>query len=240
MLPADPQNRSQKAVWMEDIRPGLRDYCLSLTRHAWEADDLVQETMIRLLGVTEHDPEKVLSKSYAFRIARNLWIDQCRKRERSALTLLDDSLYEHAANPDPAFNTQEMLDSIARLLNPKSVVILLLMDVFDFTAKETARMIASTEGAVQVALSRARSRLRELTVTVRGNESNERAAGSAPDPAWFEAILEGFRRRDPKAIYTAYLRLSEGGVRIRDLRSAGGRLFFTFQDPNGNLLLVST
>jgi RNA polymerase sigma-70 factor (ECF subfamily) len=114
------------------------------------------------------------------------------------------------------------------------------MDVFDFTAKETAHMIASTEGAVQVALSRARMRLRDMADMARGEEPKVRPAGAAPDPVWFEAILNGFRKRNPKAIYEAYLRLHEGGVRLRGLRSMGGRLFFTFQDPDGNLLMVST
>lgn len=236
---ADPMIDST-TLWIEETRPALRAYCLSLTSHNWEADDLVQETIMRLLNVRQRDPQKVLSRSYAFRIARNFWIDQRRKLQRLGPNLSGDTLDEWACTHDSTLHTHELLDSIARLLNPKAVVVLLLMDVFQFTAKETAQLISSTEGAVQVALSRARSRLRAFAEIVKGSERHQRSPDSVPDPAWFEAILDGFRNRNPKTIYRAYLRLCEGGVRIRDLRSARGRLFFTFEDPDGNLLLIST
>ncbi|WP_248924360.1 RNA polymerase sigma factor [Paenibacillus hamazuiensis] len=242
MFRPEPHHLTQSIDWMESIRPELRAYCLSLARDVWEADDLVQDTLLRLLRVADREPDKRLSKSYAFRIARNLWIDHVRKRGRDAFPLPDESFHETMSDRDNAFDTRETLDAIARLLAPRSVVVLLLMDIFDFTAKETASMIDSTDGAVQVALSRARSKLRAVAGTVKADADGppKRNFGSAPDPVWFEAILDGFRRRNPRIIYEAYLRLSGGGIRIRQLRSVGGRLFFTFQDPDGNLIMVST
>jgi RNA polymerase sigma-70 factor (ECF subfamily) len=41
--------------------------------------------------------------------------------------------------------TRELLELLAERLPPRMAVILLLMDVFDFTAKETAEWIGSRE-----------------------------------------------------------------------------------------------
>jgi RNA polymerase sigma-70 factor (ECF subfamily) len=56
----------------------------------------------------------------------------------------------------------ELLELLAERLPPRMVVIILLMDVFDFTAKETAELISSKETTVQVTLGRARTRLRRM------------------------------------------------------------------------------
>jgi hypothetical protein len=46
------------------------------------------------------------------------------------------------------------------------------MDVFDFTAKETAEFLSNAESAVQVAIGRARARLKKLASV---NEDNQPA-----------------------------------------------------------------
>lgn len=97
-----------------------------------------------------------------FRTAKNIWIDICRSKQRNAQVPLeeihqDDSSYDH-----PLYETQELLEALFGRLLPKPLVILLFYEVFGFTAKETAKHIGATEGSVQVALSRSRSRLNQL------------------------------------------------------------------------------
>jgi hypothetical protein len=52
-------------------------------------------------------------------------------------------------------------------------------------------------------------------------------------------VLEAFRLRNPSAIQEAYFSLISSGGRLQTVRALGGKLYFTFQDPDGNLLMVS-
>lgn len=62
------------------LLPRLRRFARSLTRSVTEADDLVQEACLRALSRADQwDPTQPLDR-WMFRIARNLWISEMRKR----------------------------------------------------------------------------------------------------------------------------------------------------------------
>lgn len=62
------------------LLPRLRRFARSLTRSVPEADDLVQEACLRALGRSDQwDPSQPLDR-WMFRITRNLWISEIRKR----------------------------------------------------------------------------------------------------------------------------------------------------------------
>ncbi|QYR20263.1 hypothetical protein KZ483_20875 [Paenibacillus sp. sptzw28] len=65
------------------------------------------------------------------------------------------------------------------------------------------------------------------------------STGNASECAdFFEAVLEAFRRRQPSAIQEAYLSLISSGTRLQGIRALGGKVYFTFQDPDGNVIMV--
>lgn len=229
--------------WITSIVPELRRYCVKISGSAWEADDLVQETVVRLIRTLEQAPERPLSRAYAYRTALNLWRDHCRKQKRAPAPL-EIGHAELVASGDTPLAARELLEQLAERLSPFAFVAVLLADVFDFTARETASMIASTEGAVQVALSRARKKLRTLA-SAEGGKPHVQPPRPGADEAGaggslLEAVLDGFRKRNPKTIYEAYLRLTQGGVQLQTIRSFGGRYYFTFEDPDGNVLMITS
>lgn len=185
----------QFAEITEPIRPALWRYCLRLTGSSWDAEDLVQETLLKAFGKLRQYWQPLDPKSYLFRIATNAWIDMHRKA-RPLTAAFDEALDggTQAAAVDPGERLAAM-EALVNALPPRQRVVLLLIDVFDFTAAEVAAMIGSTEGAVKAALHRARASLRAQAGTA---ESTERKA-PAPSPL-VERFLEAFNRRDPDAI----------------------------------------
>jgi len=119
------------------------------------------------------------------------------------------------------------------------MVILLLRDVFDFTAKETAELLSSTEGNVQVTLGRARQRLKKLKNQMDSGDSASNKS-SIPIQLDFESLVEAFRNRDPKAICQSYLSLAKQHMTISKLRYINGKLTFYFEDPDGNRFMVTS
>ncbi len=72
----------------EPLRPELYRYCRYLTQAPWDAEDLVQDTLVRafMILATLHTPP-VHPKAWLFRVASNRWLNLCKqRREVSAST----------------------------------------------------------------------------------------------------------------------------------------------------------
>lgn len=62
-----------------ELLPRLRRFAYSLTGSLSDADDLLQNTVERLL--TRDMPDDADLTKWAFRVCRNVWIDECRARK---------------------------------------------------------------------------------------------------------------------------------------------------------------
>ena len=179
---------------LNPFRPDLHRYCLRLTRDLWDAEDLVQDTLLRGFGTLGVVHQRIDNpRAYLLRIATNAWVDKLRRRElESAALSADDNIasYQPAAPPSPA-DSMELRDAGAALmekLSPQERAAVVLKDVFDMTLDETARVLATTVGAVKAALHRGRGRLREP-----GRVERRRAA---PTRALVDRFIERLEARD--------------------------------------------
>ncbi len=135
-----------------------------------EAEDVVQETLIRLHRATEAGQKIESPQAYAATITTRLAIDVLRsarvRREQYVGDWLPEPLVE-APEGDPA-QRAEMVDSLSfaflavlERLTPEQRAVFLLRDVFDYGYDEIAEIVDKTpENARQLAV-RARRRVRE-------------------------------------------------------------------------------
>lgn len=167
----------------EPIRPELYRYCRALTRNAWDAEDLVQDTLARslvTLGCLFQPIEN--PRAWLFRVASNLWIDRQRRHRELVMAKPPEQLA-------PEVNMAETRDAGSALLtriSPQERTAILLKEAFDFTIDEIAQMLVTTPGAVKAALHRGREKL---------------AAPPPPEPhrvapAVLNAFCEAFNARD--------------------------------------------
>lgn len=226
----------------------LQTYCKNLAGSAWEADDLVQEAMIRLYQAIQQQPDRPISRAYIRRIAKNAWIDLCRKKRITTVAYEDQ---EHRTN-DPIF-IRESFELLADCLSIRQMVLILLMDIFQFTARETAQLIHSSEGAVKEGIKRARKRLQQMIAHDQQNpdlllssskRSKAKTTGSSspaesaqtPTKELVETFLTGFRNGNPRLICEAYNNLIRSGVQVIKVNHTENRIYFTFRDPDGHVL----
>jgi len=147
------------------LLPNLRRYALSLTRRHDQADDLVQQTVERAIAhAASYDPSQRL-EPWLFRIMRNGFIDQTRRR-RSAGTELDIHEMPEALPTDPgaAIEARLMLRSVEAVmaeLPAEQREVLHLVCVEEMSYAETARILDIPQGTVMSRLSRARLALAE-------------------------------------------------------------------------------
>lgn len=152
-----------------------------MTGSAADADDVCQETFIRLLQKPPANTEEPL-RPWLVRVAVNLSRDVLRRRRRQDyvgqwlpapfetenneddfLAVLD---YETNAGNSDSYNPSaryEMLESVSfafllalEVLTPTQRAVLLLRDVFDFNVAETAAVLKMTEQNVKTTHHRAR------------------------------------------------------------------------------------
>src|SRR5262245_2691228 len=178
------------------LRPALHGYCRRLAGNVWDAEDLVQDTLVRPfghLGLVNHDVRN--PRAYLLRIATNVWIDEVRRREREARAPMANPDDAPARRVDPGASS-EMRAAGARLLQrlaPQERAAVLLKELFDMSLEEIAEVLATTTGAVKAALHRGRGRLREA-------EGEAASRRTMPSPELLDLFIERYRAKDLKGL----------------------------------------
>lgn len=176
---------------LEPFRPALFGYCRRLTGSLWDAEDLVQETLLKGFGMTArgdfHGPDSPIRNlnAYLFRTATNLWLDEQRRRQR----LVPQAEPADSGGTDP--DTASVSDAIAssRALNsPAEFASLVLKDVYDFPIDDIADFVGTTPGTVKSALHRARRKARSMDA--------DQATVSEADRALAAAFAEAITSQD--------------------------------------------
>ncbi|MDP1570246.1 MAG: sigma-70 family RNA polymerase sigma factor [Vicinamibacterales bacterium] len=197
MDPLSDPARELRREFDERIAPhreGLWRYCLKLTGNPWDAEDLVQETLLKAFGRLSFYWQPLNLRAYLFRMASNAWIDAWRRvRPTEPLDTHEPATLDTAG--DDAFAARDALRVVVDALPPRQRVVFLLTEAFDFAAADVAGMLGMSEGAVKAARQRAR-----VTLAARASEGDTRAgARREPDPV-VERYLDAFNRRDVEAL----------------------------------------
>ena len=144
------------------LLPRLRRFARSLTRSVVEADDLVQEACLRALSRADQwDPTQPLDR-WMFRITRNLWISEIRKRTvRIGQGQVNaDETHELVSNDsgEASVMAGELQSQIAALPEELSAV-LLTVSVEGYSYAEAAELFDIPIGTVMSRIHRARKTL---------------------------------------------------------------------------------
>lgn len=146
-----------------ELLPRLRRFARTLTRHADDADDVVQLALERALVRHEQwDPASRLD-SWMFGIIRNAWIDEVRARRRRGLHVEMDAVPEAAA-PDPNEAEADMMsvrEALARLPEEQRTAVMLVL-VEGLSYKEAAAAMNVPIGTLTSRLARGREALQDL------------------------------------------------------------------------------
>lgn len=143
------------------------------------ADDLTQETLLRIHRVrhTHRPGEPLLPWVYA--IARNTRVDHYRRNARRSAReeAVDPGDLQHYAAPEEARRDTPGFDALVAHLPESQREVLTMLKVLGFSVEEVARATGSTAGAVKQKAHRAYEKLRAILEGSRAS-SSATAAGS--------------------------------------------------------------
>jgi RNA polymerase sigma-70 factor (ECF subfamily) len=152
----------QRRELMEELT-GLKRFCLSLTGAEADADDLLQTTVERLLhrGV----PEDAHMARWAYRVCKNLWIDEIRARDvrqRHAVATAQGEAMEAMPSAETLSATQRELDAVYEALGAlpeEQRMALVLVAVEGKSYAEAAEILEVPIGTIMSRIARARKQL---------------------------------------------------------------------------------
>jgi RNA polymerase sigma-70 factor (ECF subfamily) len=168
------------------FRAELIAHCYRMLGSVHDAEDLVQETFLRGWRAYEKFEERAALRTWLYRIATTACLRALENRARRVLpagvgdAAVDPNVsldgdsgdsydwlgpFPDALAPEPAFAARESIRlavvTALQELPARQRAVLILRDVLQFSAAETAEVLESTPAAVNSALQRARARLAE-------------------------------------------------------------------------------
>ena len=173
---------------LEEHRKLLTGYCYRMLGSPYEAEDAVQETMLRAWKAFDRFDGRSALGTWLYRIATNVCLDALQGRKRRAIPMdLSPSSTADVPLPDPvswerwvrpipdavvlpeASDPAELVDAretirlafvaALQMLPPKQRAVLILREVLRWQASEVAELLDTSVASVNSALQRARATL---------------------------------------------------------------------------------
>ena len=222
--PATATPTGELELRLEQHRSELTGYCYRMLGSAFDAEDAVQETLVRAWRGFERFEGRAAVRSWLYRIATNVCLDLLDGRKRRAMpmdlgpsrepvaenlhTLPEVTWIEPipvsrvAADADPAdlavARETIRLAFVAALqhLPPRQRAVLILCEVLKWKASEVAELLDTSVASVNSALQRARA-------TLEASEVSATAASPALDEADAELLdryVAAFEAYDMEAL----------------------------------------
>jgi RNA polymerase sigma-70 factor, ECF subfamily len=197
---------------LEDYRRELTAYCYRMLASPFEAEDAVQETMLRAWRGLDRFEGRSAVRSWLYRIATNVCLDLLQGRERRARPMdlgpAGEPVVENLRTPDvpwlqpipdPADEAVERetiklaLVGALQHLPPKGRAALILCEVLRWQASEVAELLGTSVASVNSALQRARATLDTV-------EASASATPEEVDPELLARYVAAFEAYDMEAL----------------------------------------
>ena len=200
---------------LEQHRRELTAYCYRMLGSPFEAEDAVQETLLRAWKSIDRFEGRSELRSWLYRIATNVCLDLLNGRERRARPMdLGPAQEPVAANlntlpevtwieplPDDPADVAESRETIRlafvaalQHLPPRQRAVLILCEVLRWKAAEVAELLETSVPSVNSALQRARATLEASDIDPSEPELDE------PDRELLARYVEAFERYDMEAL----------------------------------------
>jgi RNA polymerase sigma-70 factor, ECF subfamily len=223
---ADVDTREDPLEDLEQHRRELTAYCYRMLGSAFEADDAMQETMVRAwrnLATFEH---RSSLRSWLYRIATNVCLDMLRGRQRRAVAMdlgpaRTPESFAGVTRPNEAWiepipgalvlpdggdpaalaagreSIRLAFVTALQLLPAKQRAVLILREVLRWQATEVAELLDTTVASVNSALQRARA-----TLASREPTGGDPAPTSAEQQELVARYVDAFERYDIDLLVT--------------------------------------
>jgi len=196
----------------ERHRRELSVHCYRMLASFDDAEDAVQETLLRAWRAWAGFDGSTLLRAWLYRIATNVCLDMLRAKARRPvaarsfaevpwLTPYPDRLLDERPEPDVVAVERETIElaflAALQVLPPRQRAAFIARDVLGWPAADTAALLETSVAATNSALQRARATMHERLPARRADWSAEPA--NAAEQALLEQFIDAHERCDSAA-----------------------------------------
>jgi len=160
------------------LRDRLYGYALKLTENTSDAEDVVQEAMIKLWNMRNKLDEYNSVEALAVRMTHNLCMDFWRKKRPDTLPVEQLLFQGDTQTPEKLLEEKdemELMREIISSLPPLQQSIIRMKDIEEYEIDEIVEITGCSNEAIRSNLSRARKKVREMFLQVVQEKKRRRA-----------------------------------------------------------------
>lgn len=210
---------------LESLRPELTRYCYSMLGSVFDADDAVQDTIIRAWQHWDEVDRETARRAWVYRIATNVCLDKLRGMKRRALPMDLSSPAAQIVEPQEilpneawiwpipdflvSFHPEDPAESLLRQdtirlafiaglqkLPPRQRAAFVMREAFGWESQDIAGLLGVTVPSVNSALQRARATM----ARTRLEPDTVASSGSAVNRDVLERFVKAFESYDVGAL----------------------------------------
>jgi RNA polymerase sigma-70 factor (ECF subfamily) len=151
--------------------PNLRAFAIALCHDANQADDLVQDTLVKAWNARQHFEAGTNLKAWLFTILRNTYFSEHRRRRHQIAYMEAARTQARYGSPEQPghVDLQDLIASLSKI-PPDQREALLLVGAEGFSYEQAAAISGCAVGTIKSRVNRARRRLAELLHVTAGEE----------------------------------------------------------------------
>lgn len=164
---------NQFKITVVPLRGKLLNYARKLTDDSSDAEDVVQEVMLKLWNIRQKLEEYNSIEALAVRITHNLCMDMWRSKRTDQVSLDQVPVVSQTVNPERVLEGNDeirLMREIISSLPTLQQTIIRMKDIEEYETEEIAQITGCSSESIRSNLSRARKKVRDIYLKIKMSE----------------------------------------------------------------------
>ena len=165
---------NQFKITVVPLRGKLLNYARKLTDDSSDAEDVVQEVMLKLWNIRQKLEEYNSIEALAVRITHNLCMDMWRSKRTDQVSLDQVPVVSQTVNPERVLEGNDeirLMREIISSLPTLQQTIIRMKDIEEYETEEIAQITGCSSESIPSNLSRARKKVRDIYLKIKMSET---------------------------------------------------------------------
>ena len=165
---------NQFKITVVPLRGKLLNYARKLTDDSSDAEDVVQEVMLKLWNIRQKLEEYNSIEALAVRITHNLCMDMWRSKRTDQVSLDQVPVVSQTVNPERVLEGNDeirLMREIISSLPTLQQTIIRMKDIAEYETEEIAQITGCSSESIRSNLSRARKKVRDIYLKIKMSET---------------------------------------------------------------------
>jgi RNA polymerase sigma-70 factor (ECF subfamily) len=161
---------NQFKITVVPLRGKLLNYARKLTDDSSDAEDVVQEVMLKLWNIRQKLEEYNSIEALAVRITHNLCMDMWRSKRTDQVSLDQVPVVSQTVNPERVLEGNDeirLMREIISSLPTLQQTIIRMKDIEEYETEEIAQITGCSSESIRSNLSRARKKVRDIYLKIK-------------------------------------------------------------------------